>query len=159
MPKPTYEELVEALESMIDDFDDTGCDGCGTVSLAVKDAAEAVLKKATTRSWEEDCLQIVAEPFYGENTKKCLAGISTLHQLWKRAKEQDLTALTFVAGIVNVGSAGCKTAYKNLQEAVERMQRVLAAIQSCEEMVEEEDDPSVEGCYLLLSLLPLSDEW
>lgn len=127
---------------MIDDFDDTGCDGSGTVSLAVKDAAEAVLKQATMRSWEEDCLEIVAAPFYGEDTKKRLAGISSLHQLWKRAKEQDLTDLTFVAGIVNVGDAGCKVAYVNLQTCVARMQQVLAAMRSCVEM---DEDDSVEG--------------
>jgi len=38
------ESLLSVLRDIVEDYDDTGCDGCGVISEAVYDEAQRVLR-------------------------------------------------------------------------------------------------------------------
>lgn len=41
--KPTYDELIAALQAIVYDFENEGCEGCGTISATVYNQAGRLL--------------------------------------------------------------------------------------------------------------------
>jgi hypothetical protein len=133
--KPTYEELAAMLADVVDAYETEGCENMGTIDATTYERAKILSRRTRNKlCWPADDMLVVLQAYHpAEEARAPYRGISTLHQLWKRAKAAGDDRLTFIAAELDEESrAAPAAAVARLQRIIDKLTVVRDAIAACD---------------------------
>lgn len=128
MLKPTYDELLAALAAVVDDYDDSGCEGVGTIDAVVHSTARDYVSRARRQlTWPEQGHELLLASYDAGCNRIDPRGVFSLHQLYKRAQERKDGFLVFVTTLLDTSECSDRLV------AVSKVDKVICDLQAIRE--------------------------